>query len=335
MLLLALLAAEGFRVVQYAPKPVALRGCAECQGEADDVCEVRAGVQAQPIDEYLKQRWPAPGRLKLIRSKAESDCAVQVKGVLGPHAQLELAMLRMDTAPPALTLLESLGPPVDGWPRGLQRRTAAAASSSRKPDRAALRQAVLCWPSERGWPSAAGSDARPLDASNRCEAWLLAVKPDTGEPDLGGISFPIRRPSFAYAPSLGAAAEARLTATTTATATATPAATTTATAREPAPAAPEPRPKVPQESGPPAHPVPQNECGDAARARAATLDRFDQWDLQIRSATRASLDRGSWTLDAAAWSGHCQELDVLRTSLEQQLACAVAVFGHCASLEAR
>jgi hypothetical protein len=89
------------------------------------------------------------------------------------------------------------------------------------------------------------------------------------------------------------------------------------------------------ESAPPAHPVPRGECGDAARAHAATLDRFDQWDLQIRSATRASLDRGSWTLDAAAWSGHCQELDVLRTSLEQQLACAVAVSGHCASLEAR
>jgi hypothetical protein len=232
----------------------------------------------------------------------------------------------MDTAPPAVTLLESLGPPVDGWPRGPQRRTAAAASSSRKPDRAALRQAVLCWPSERGWPSAARSDARPLDASNRCEAWLLAVKPDTGEPDLGGISFPLKQASFVYAPSSGAAADARATATTTATATptatamttATPTATATATAREP-----------------PAHPVPRGECGDAARAHAATLDRFDQWDLQIRSATRASLDRGSWTLDAAAWSGHCQELDVLRASLEQQLACAVAVFGHCASLEAR
>jgi hypothetical protein len=328
MLLLALLAAEGFRVVQYAPKPVALRGCAECRGEPDDVCEVRAGVQAQPIDEYLKQRWPAPGRLKLIRSKAESDCAVQAKGVLGPHAQLELAVLRMDTAPPALTLLESLGPPVDGWPRGPQRRTAAAASSSRKPDRAALRQAVLCWPSERGWPSAARSDARPLDASNRCEAWLLAVKPDTGEPDLGGISFPLKQASFVYAPSPAAVAAA------------------------PAAAAPEPPAQVSREaavsphpprslsvpspeSAPPAHPVPRGECGDAARAHAATLDRFDQWDLQIRSATRASLDRGSWTLDAAAWSGHCQELDVLRASLEQQLACAVAVFGHCASLEAR
>jgi len=334
MLLLALLAAEELRVVQYTPKPVALRGCAECRGEPDDVCEVRAGVQAQPIDEYLKQRWPASGRLKLIRSKAESDCAVQAKGVLGPHAQLELAVLRMETTPSAPAPLEKLGPAADGWPRGPQRRTAKAAPSTRKPDRAALRQAVLCWPSEHGWPSAAGGDARPLDASNRCEAWLLAVKPDTGEPDLGGVSFPLRKPSFAYAPSPGAEADARPTATTAATATSTATATptaatigtattnatamTTATAREP-----------------PAHPVPRGECGDAARAHAATLDRFDQWDLQIRSATRASLDRGSWTLDAAAWSGHCQELDVLRSSLEQQLACAVAVVGHCAALEAR
>jgi hypothetical protein len=75
-------------------------------------------------------------------------------------------------------------------------------------------------------------------------------------------------------------------------------------------------------------------CGDAARAHAATLDRFDQWDLQIRGATRASLDRATFTLDAPAWTGHCQELDVLRGVLEQQLSCSVAVSGICAA-EAR
>jgi hypothetical protein len=75
-------------------------------------------------------------------------------------------------------------------------------------------------------------------------------------------------------------------------------------------------------------------CGDAARAHTATLDRFDQWDLQIRGATRASLDRATFTLDAPAWTGHCQELDVLRGVLEQQLSCSVAVSGICAA-EAR
>ncbi len=317
MLLLSLLAAEGFLVVQYAPKPVSLRGCAECQGEPDDVCEVRAGLQAQPMGEYLKARWPAPGRLKLIRSKAESDCAVQAKALLGPGAKLELAAVRMQTALPAAGLLESLGPPVEGWPRRLQRGTKAV---SRKPDRALLREAVVCWPSEQGWPAAARGDARPLDATNRCEAWLLAVKAETGEPDAGGISFPLRRASFAFAP---------------------PAAATTdvppppaAAVREPsAPAAREPSAPAAQTPDPPLRPA-APACGDAARAHAATLDRFDQWDLHIRGATRASLDRASFTLDAPAWTGHCQELDVLRGVLEQQLSCAVSVSGNC-SAEAR
>ena len=49
-LLLALLASgaqapDWFRAFQYAQKPVSLRGCAECQGEPDDLCEVRPGTQ--------------------------------------------------------------------------------------------------------------------------------------------------------------------------------------------------------------------------------------------------------------------------------------------------
>ena len=314
ILLLALLAAEGFRVVQYAPKPVALRGCAECQGEPDDVCDVGAGVQAQPIGEYLKARWPAPGRLKLLRSKAEPDCAVPAKALLGPRAPIELAAVRMEPAPPAPALLDGLGPAADGWPRRLARRPAP---SSRKPERAALREAVLCWPSERGWPTAARSDARPLDASNRCEAWLLAVKADTGEPDPGGVSFPLKRASFAYAPPAEAAqAEAP--------ASGKPSRPSAAAAlREPDPQPPPARAALPTAP-----------CGDAARAKAATLDRFDQWDLQIRGAKHASLDRAAWALDAGAWAGHCQELDVLRSVLEQQLACAVNVSGSCAG-EAR
>jgi len=302
MLLLALLASSDFRVVQYAQKPVALRGCADCQGQPeDDVCEVRAGLASQPLDDYAKQRWPVPGRLKLIRSKAESDCAVPSKSLLGPRAQVELAAVRIATAPPAAALLDKLGPAVDGWPHRLVRHPAAA----RKPDRAALREAVVCWPSVNGWPSEAHGDARPLDRSNRCEAWLLAVKPDTGEPDLDGASFPIQQTSFAYAPPAAPPVVQE-----------TP--------------APVPRPPPP----PPAARA-RSQCGDGARSHSATLDRFDQWDLQIRAAARSSLDRASWTLDAAAWAGHCQELDVLRAALEQQLSCTVTLSGRCAPADAR
>lgn len=316
MALVALLLASDVRVVQYAPRAAVLKGCAECREQpVDDACEVRAGFAIQPIDDYAKDRWPAPGRLKLLRSKAEPDCAVPAKVLLGPRAQVKLLAVRMESAPPAAALLDKLGPGVDGWPQGQASGLRLQASGhlptpsppmiSRQPDRAALREAVICWPSERGWPQAVARDARPLDASNRCEAWLLSVNPDTGEPDPDGASFRLRQASFAYAaPEPAAPAPPR---------------------EAPAPAAREPAPKA---QAPP-------HCTDAARAQSATLDRFDQWDRQIRSATRASLDRGAWTLDAAAWAGHCQELEVLHAAIEQQLSCAVALLGRCVPGEAR
>jgi hypothetical protein len=61
----------------------------------------------------------------------------------------------------------------------------------------------------------------------------------------------------------------------------------------------------------------------------ATLDRFDQWDQHIRGDGQPSLDRASFTLRSALWSGHCQEMDVLRAALERQLECTVAVEGRC------
>ena len=67
--------------------------------------------------------------------------------------------------------------------------------------------------------------------------------------------------------------------------------------------------------------------------RTAVLDRFDQWEAGIVGPPK-SLDRTAWSLDAAAWSGHCQELDVLRSALEQQLGCALAQAGRCVGLSA-
>jgi hypothetical protein len=139
----------------------------------------------------------------------------------------------------------------------------------------------------------------------------LAVRPDSGDPDLAGASFPLGKP-FNYDPAM--------------TLERAPAA---ATAPVPAPA---PAPALAPAPLAAAGPV---RCGNAARAKAATLDRFDQWDGQIRGSSRPSLDRASWALNAAAWSGHCQELDVLRAALEQQLACAVDVQGKCAGLVGR
>jgi hypothetical protein len=191
-----------------------------------------------------------------------------------------------------------------------------------------LRFAVVCWPSEQGWPTpavggVAGRDA--LDETNACEWWLLSTKPDSGEPDLSGASFPVGtgQPSFAYGDARWARAF-------------DPAVPFEETSLFELPAA-----QRPPANAAPATPPPQREaprsaasrdpgrCGDAARSRTATLDRFDQWDAQIRGSERSSLDRSSWILNAAAWSGHCQELDVLRAALEQQLSCALELQGRC------
>lgn len=306
-LLLATLPGDGFRAVQYAANPVVLRGCAECQGEPDDVCEVRGGVQSQRLDEYAQGRWPAPGRIKLLRSKADPDCAVPVAGRKGFFSGVELAAIRIAPSPPPATILESGGHAVHGWPHAPQRRQGEAFSA--QPQRTALREALVCWPSEKAWPWTAA-----LDKNNSCERWLLAVRPDSGDPDLAGASFPLGKP-FNYDPAM----------------------TLERASAAAAPAAPAPAPAPAPALAPPAPPVAAGpvRCGNAARAKAATLDRFDQWDEQIRGSSRPSLDRASWALNAAAWSGHCQELDVLRAALEQQLVCAVDVQGKCAGLVGR
>jgi hypothetical protein len=314
LVMLAAAAADGFRAVQYTAKPVSLRGCADCKGEPDDVCEIRPGAQVLSFEEYARLRWPAPGRIKLLRPSAEAGCAVTVKALFGPRAPVELAAVRLAASPPSTALLEKLRlrTAVRGWPHRPPRHVDAAIAAA--PQRTALRAAVVCWPSEHGWPMAAAAhpeSAAALDATNSCEWWLLSVNA-AGEPDLSGASFAIDEPAFAagaarwaHAFDIAAPLDESLLA------------------GAPAPA-PLPAPVA-------AAPVAR--CGEAARERTATLDRFDQWDLQIRHASTPSLDRAALTLPAASWSGHCQELEVLRAALEQQLECSLTVEGHCVGAE--
>ena len=289
--MIALLAAAWFSAVQYTPTAVNLRGCAECKGEPDDVCEVHAGAQVAPIDEYPK---PAAGRIRLLRPSAEPACAVPSAKF---KASVELVAVRMAPAPPTPALIEAvrLKPAVRGWP--LRHNEAVAGSV----ERSALRLSVLCRASEHDWPH------RALGATNSCEWWLLAVDAD-GRPDLAGASFALDEPAFAAGTKWPAAFD-RGTPLTEAPFVGTPTPTPVAQTKV--------REGVP------------HACGDAARERTATLDRFDQWDEQIRGDAHPSLDRGSLTLRSALWSGHCQEMDVLRAALERQLECTLAVEGRC------
>jgi hypothetical protein len=312
LLALALLAAaeapDWFRAWQYAAKPASLRGCSECQGEPDDVCEVRAGAQGRPIGEYMLQRSAAPERIKLLRSKADPDCAVPAAAFFGLRAPLDLAAIRLARAPPSAALIERFGPgpALAGWPRAPQHRKGLQTVTA-VPDRAGLRTALVCWGSERGWPSA------QLGAGTVCEWWLLPVTAE-GEPDLARSSFPLVA-QFRFGDPRWARAFDR----------STPLEESILTGEDPA------RPEaVAAAPAPPAPPVVRSpvKCAGDGQVRTAVLDRFDQWEAQVVGARR-SLDRSTFTLDAAAWSGHCQELDVLRSALERQLGCAVGQEGRC------
>ena len=318
---LALLAAaeapQWFRAWQYSARPVAMRGCSECQGEPDDVCEVRAGVQGRALAEYMKQRSPVPDRVKLLRSKADPDCAVPSSAFFGPRGSVELAAVRLAPAPPTAALIDRLGVKwaVPGWPQAPHRRKGLQLTSA-QPDRAALRTALVCWAADRGWPAA------ELGASTSCEWWLLPVKAE-GEPDLSRSSFVLVAqrdrwpasfrfgdPRWQRAFDPGATLDESILLGEEAPRAEAPA----VAASQPAPAS--------------SHPAPPARCNGEARVRTAVLDRFDQWESQVVGARR-SLQRTSWTIDAGAWSGHCQELDVLRSALEQQLGCALGQEGRC------
>lgn len=327
--------ADWFRAVQYTSRAsVVLRGCADCQGEPDDRCEVRKGAQVVPLDQYARGRWPAPGRVKLLRSKADPDCAVRATGpqsLFGPSGAVELAAIRIAAAPPSAALLERFQPRVAllGWPHSPERRKGERQQAA-QPQRSSLRLALLCWPADRGWPHplAAGVDARAaLERSNSCEWWLLPVGPG-GEPDVEAESFPLEgHPwplAFAYGDDRWARAFDR----------SSPFDETILLGEALPPELPAAR--TPPEEAPPARTASARaRCTDAARARSATLERFDQWDAQLRGSPRRSLDRDSWTLNAAAWAGHCPEMDVLRAALEEQLGCAVEQQGSCAGEEGR
>lgn len=307
-------APDWFRAFQYTASSVSLRGCSECQGEPDDVCEVRAGAQSRPLAEYDRKRWPGPDRVKLLRSKADPDCAVPATAFHGARGRVELAAIRVARSPPGAAVVQRLGSKfaVAGWPRAPQRRKGEKLIAA-EADRGSLRAALVCWSGEKAWPGTALETAP-------CEWWLLPFRAD-GEPDLSGRSFPLlprrdRWPeSFRYADARWARAFDRQAAIDDG-----------LLLGEPAPAAPAPAAAAPP---PPAAPAgAASRCGDEARARSAVLDRFDQWEAQIAGASR-SLDRARWALDLGAWSGHCQELEVLRTALEQQLGCTVAQEGRC------
>ncbi len=328
LVLAALLAggesADWFRIYQYSDKAANLRGCSECQGEPDDLCELPPGVQSRDLDEYARQPSAGPGRIRLLRSRADPDCAARAAALFAPKTDVQVAAVRLAAAPPSAALIDrfATGFTVPGWPRASQRRKGVQPAAA-APDRGNLRAALVCWGSVHAWPMA------PLGPKTTCEWWLLPVRVD-GQPDLAGRSFPLlarhdRWPEpFPFGDSRWGAAFDRAHPFDDSVLLGDPPTQNPGTPS----AAAELRivsPNLPAASPAPAAVA---RCGPEARQRSALLDRFDQWEGRITGARR-SLDRNGFTIDAAAWSGHCPEMEVLRSALEQQLGCAVAQEGRC------
>ncbi|HEY6050807.1 MAG TPA: hypothetical protein VIZ58_06125 [Thermoanaerobaculia bacterium] len=208
---------------------------------------------------------------------------------------------------------------VQGWPVAPSRRKPEHAVRAQA-QRSSGRLAVVCWPSEQGWPAPAapGTDGQSDPGpGNACEVWLLPVKPQTGDPDLSGVSFPATAAFSAGDPRWAKAFDPKVPLDDSILlGSAAPPPAQAARPVEPAP--------------PPAPPAAAiARCGDSASRKTATLERFEQWEAQVLGTAHTSLDREGWTLNAAAWSGHCQEMDVLRAALEQQLGCTLARRGPC------
>ena len=330
-------AQSGFQAVQTAVRTVSLRGCAECKGEPDDVCEVRAGAQVRPLDEYARDRFASKDRLRLLRAKSDPDCAVETAAL--EESPLELAAIRWSASPPSAALAAQAKLATRGWPRAPHKRGPEDLKAATA-QRSSLRTGLVCWPAAEGWPRAA------LQAANSCEWWLLPIKAN-GEPDVTAAAFPLlvddagRQELFPAGDARFAAAfDAGVPLDETALAAAAPgqqpAKRSNPAARSGAPvAAAAPSPANGHARPLPAGSAPldaRTPCTPAAASKTAALDRFEQWESRIRGSRpeRTSLDRAAFSLDAAAWSGHCQELEVLRAALEGQLGCAVGQRGGCA-----
>ena len=316
----------GFHAVQTATRNLSLRGCADCKGEPDDVCEVRAGAQVRTLDEYGRDRFAAAGRLRLLRARSDPDCAVPTSAL--DEGPLELAAIRWSAAAPSSRLLAQARLATQGWPRAPHKRIPGELKSA-VAGRGALRTALVCWPAADGWPRAA------LQAANSCEWWLLPIKAND-EPDVTAAAFPLLLDD-AGRQELFAAGDPRFTAAfdpgvpldeSALSASLSPA----EASPQPAATAPKPHNAAPARSLKASAADAKEPCTAAAASKTATLDRFEQWEAKIRGSRpeRSSLDRAAFSLDAAAWSGHCQELDVLRAALEGQLGCAVGQRGGCA-----
>ena len=115
---------DWFKAVQYAPAQASLRGCSDCQGEPDDVCEVRPGALSRPLADYDQKRWAGGERVRLLRSKADPDCAVPAGAFYAARSHVELAAIRAARTAPGPAVIEKLAgkSAVAGWPRAPQRR---------------------------------------------------------------------------------------------------------------------------------------------------------------------------------------------------------------------
>ncbi len=180
--------AAPFRVYQFVP-----RGAASSRLQ----CEPRR-LEILPFADYAKGRWAAPRGLRLL----DKDCIADAAEVINGRVGLAFAAIRVADEPPRAAILDlspKAPPSTFGWPAPIIRRRSGADGLRPAPrgDPSMLRVAAVCWPSVEAWPVPAdreGSEALgTLEPKNQCEWWMLPFKQARGsgelEPDLDGRSY--------------------------------------------------------------------------------------------------------------------------------------------------
>ena len=181
-------ASPPFRVYQFVP-----RGAAASKMQ----CQPRR-LESLAFADWDKMRWVTPRGLKLLGKECTADAAE----LIAAKAGLAIAAIRVSEEPPRAALLDlspKTPPSTPGWPSPIVRRRLGSDLLKPAPrgDASMLRLAAVCWPSVDAWPvpqDRAGENSHAsLEPKNQCEWWLLPFKQAKGgsdlEPDLDGRSF--------------------------------------------------------------------------------------------------------------------------------------------------
>jgi hypothetical protein len=309
-------------------------------------CQPRR-LESLAFADWDKMRWVPPRGIKLLGK----DCVADAAELIGAKAGLAIAAIRVSEEPPRAAILDlspKAPPSTPGWPSPILRRRLGSDTLKPAPrgDTSMLRLAAVCWPSVEAWPvpqDRQGETTLPsLEPKNQCEWWMLPFKQTKSggdvEPDLDGRSYLVvansrdawdgqfnarlHWPQLFSDPTLNIqeALEAGWDKAPTADEGSLWA---SSGSQMNAGAAPKSQPMMQAATQARSGVLPP--CGgEVAQTHEAVFARFAAW------ADRFGISEGrdpAWS--PSRWEGRCGAYEVLRSALEETLACKLEA-GACA-----